>query len=108
MSQQSQPVLPAMTSLQSLGMKKQQVMLPDERGILRLHQVSPYTAQHLNDLVTADKRLFTMGTQQQFHIVPTMSQQIVITSTGSVTSAGFSSTSSVASIGSQRSTTSDR
>ena len=108
MSQQSQPVLPAATSLQSLGMKKQQVMLPDERGILRPHQVSPYTAQCLNDIVTAEERLFAMGTQQQFHVVPMMSQQIVTKSTGSVTSAGFSSISSVASIGSQHSTTSDR
>ena len=91
------PTFAAPVSLMSLQpVKKSQVMVPDDRGILRPHQVRTDTAKFISNIIAAEENMDAMtqslNTQAQGHAVAIPSPS---SSAGSLAAAP--STSSVAS-----------
>ena len=96
------PTISAPLSLISLQpVKKAPIMIPDDKGILRHHQVRAVTAKYIQDIVDAEKKmdLVTQGLTMQSQVVPMPSPT---QSAASLTSAP--STSSGISVGSGAST----
>ena len=88
MTQQQKPIVaaPSFLSLQTQGPKKEQVMIPDDRGILRARHVRPDTLRHFKMVIDAEEKMDQMSYQAQQVLMPATSLGSAASGT-SVTSA---------------------
>ena len=87
MSTQSRPSVAPALSLQAVQpIKRQQITLPDQRGILKPHHIHADTVKQIQDIVAAEERMETAASSMSN--VPTTSLGSVA-STSLVTRAVF-------------------
>ena len=89
---------------------KQQVMLPDRKGILKPHSVMPNTLKQMQSIVKADEAMQAAAVFQQGPSAPTQLHAVPTTSLDSLpsTTSLHSSTASLGSVSSHASCNVDR